>query len=433
MNIQIIKKSLFVYFFLFSFTVDAVELLTGQQSLEFHGYLRAGLGASEKGATQAKFQLPGARAKYRLGNEPETNMELKLVYNYEIPEQALTDANVQAVIMLDGFKSHGDSASFTVDNLAQGYLSFDNFFENDVKVWLGRRYYDRKSIHILNHYWLNTGQNAHAGVGLEHIDAGTGSIDLAIFRHEDKDDDNALDNTATTIINNTAFDLRWRDLNIAASSQLTIWAQYAIRSEQDNLPGVNKKNGTGIGLWIDSKFPNIKNTFAVLHQQGAAITQGDFNPRPVRESQGWNLDRANIFEINNSLTYESLPDLSFQWALIYRKEDHGLSSNTDISWYSTGIRPIFYISRHTNLAFEAGIDYIDDDINDRDGNLTKFTTAFQISAARGFKSRPVLRLFVTLAEWSDDFIGLVGTIPEGAPYANDNSGWTIGAQVEAWW
>ncbi len=430
------KKS-FTFFclILLPLSSPAVVLLTGQESLEFHGYYRGGLGMSEHAATQVKFQAPGARAKYRLGNEPETNMELKLVYNYDIPEQTQTDAHIQAVIMLDGFKNHGDSADFTVSNLAQGYLTFSQFFNNDINVWLGRRYYDRKSIHILNHYWLNTGQNAHTGLGVENINAGYGSIDLAIFRHEDKDDANALDNTKTTLINNTALDLRWRDLNISKTSKLTLWAQYANRSKQLNLTGVDEENGSGTGFWIDTQSANIKNTFALIYQTGAAITQADFNPRPVRESQGWDLNHASVIELNNSLTYESLPDISLQWAVVYRKEKHDQTTNTDINWYSTGIRPIFYFSRHINLAFEAGIDHVDDEINDRKGNLKKLTTALQISAARGFKSRPVLRLFVTLAEWDDDFIGLVTVInsPEGTPYGNDNNGWTAGAQLEAWW
>ena len=57
---------------------NALEIMkTGQQSLEFHGYVRTGIGMSEDGTTQAKFQAPGTRAVYRLGNEPDTNMELQ--------------------------------------------------------------------------------------------------------------------------------------------------------------------------------------------------------------------------------------------------------------------------------------------------------------------------------------------------------------------
>ena len=68
-----LKALSLVTILLVPFSVSSIEIITGQQSLEFHGYFRGGLGMSEHGETQAKFQAPGARAKYRLGNEPENN------------------------------------------------------------------------------------------------------------------------------------------------------------------------------------------------------------------------------------------------------------------------------------------------------------------------------------------------------------------------
>jgi maltoporin len=55
--------------------------------------------------------------------------------------------------------------------------------------------------------------------------------------------------------------------------------------------------------------------------------------------------------------------------------------------------------------------------------------AQQIGSGREFLSRPVLRLFVTYANWSDDFRGLVG----GVPYANVTNGLTFGVRAESWW
>ena len=415
---------------LFAFSVNSMEITTGQQSLEFHGYFRGGIGMSEEGTTQARFQAPGARGKYRLGNEPETNMELEFVYTYDMNEAEAKDANIQGVIMLDGFKSQGDSSDFSIGNLAQGYLTFNDIFDNDVKLWLGRRYYDRKSIHIMNHYWLNTGQNSQAGVGIENLKISQAKLNVAIFRHEDKD---TLDNINYELINNTVLDLRLHSLQLNKHSSLTIWGQLAARSEQPALLNVNKETGAGLGFWIDHKSGKIKNTLAVIHQKSAAITRSDFNPWSVRESEGWILDNAKALEVNNTFTYESLPDLSYQWSMVFRHEDRGTTTNSTVNWYSTGIRPVFYFTRHLNLALEAGIDYVDDEINNRSGSLSKLTTVLQISADRGFKSRPVMRFFITLADWSDDFIGFVGNIPGNAPYGNDSKGWTVGAQTEVWW
>jgi len=63
------------------------------------------------------------------------------------------------------------------------------------------------------------------------------------------------------------------------------------------------------------------------------------------------------------------------------------------------------------------------------GWLRKFTIAPQIAAGRDFFSRPVLRAFITYANWSDGFRGFVG----GTPYRNKTSGLTYGVQTEIWW
>lgn len=44
-------------------------------------------------------------------------------------------------------------------------------------------------------------------------------------------------------------------------------------------------------------------------------------------------------------------------------------------------------------------------------------------------SRPVVRAFVTVAFWTDDFVGGVG----GADYATRHAGVTAGMQMETWW
>lgn len=406
----------------------AIDIVTGQQSLEFHGYIRAGVGMSQGGNTQAKFQAPGARGKYRLGNEPETDIELQLDYKYAMKDPEYKNSHVKGVFMLDGFQTHGNTNNLTVGNVAQAYLSFNNFFNNETKLWLGRRYYDRKAIHIMNHYWLNPGQNSQAGVGIEDAKLGSGKLKLALFRYED-----AFSITNTPyLINSTRLDARLHDLNVADNMKLTLWAGL---SERHKLASLNydSKSGYGLGGWLDYKTSKITNTSVLLYQSGASITQSDFNPNPIRENLGWNLDEATAFELNNTLTYQSLPDYSFQWSLVYWQEDRGTAGNSKVSWTSTGIRPVFYFSKHLNLALEAGVDYVDDEVNNRSGTLTKFTTALQISADRGLYSRPVVRFFVTLADWSDDFKGLVGAGPGSAPYGNKTEGWTIGSQAEVWW
>ena len=425
---NILAVMLVVILSVLSHSTIALEISSGQDSLKMHGYFSTGLGFSKNGDTQAKFQLPGARSKYRLGNEPDTNMELLFDYTHKLKDPENKNANIQSVIMLDGFKNHGESNAISLGHIAQAYVSLNKLFNDDVDIWIGRRFYQRKSIHIMNHYWLNPGQNSHNGLGFVNQLLGAGKLDLALFRNEDNF---SISGTAY-LINNTVLDARWHDLPTSQKTRLTAWVQLADRAALGAL-NYAKKSGYSVGTWLDYKSNSLKNTIALKYETGAAISQSDFNPNAIREDLGWNLNKAKVFEINNMLTYEALPDYSFQWSLLYRQDDRGTAGNSDIRWMSTGIRPIFYLSKHINLALEAGIDYVDDKVNSRSGSLNKFTMALQFSADRGFKSRPVLRLFATVASWDESFRGAVGNIPGNAPYSDSVSGWTIGAQGETWW
>ena len=311
-------------------------------------------------------------------------------------------AYIQAIVMVDGYTAQGESNEFSLNHLAQAYLSFNHLLASDTKVWLGRRYYQRKSIHILNHFWLNPGQNSQAAVGVEYMGVGAGKLDLAVFRSEDNFE---VSNTPY-LINHTNIDARLHDLPIGKNRSLTVWLGVAHRSSVASL-AYRQKLGHGFGLWLDQRAGKIVNTVVMIYQAGSSVTQSDFNPNAVREDQGWNLDEARSWEVSNTLTYESLPRYSYQWTLVYRQADFGVNGPSTLSWYSTGVRPIYCITRHLNVALEADVDVTDDEVNRRQGRLSKYTAALQIAADRGLKSRPVVRFFVTYADWSADFSRLL--------------------------
>ena len=244
------------------------------------------------------------------------------------------------------------------------------------------------------------------------------------FQYEDK--------KAADLIKSHAIDLRWRGIEINDTSDLNVWAQLSKRNKNDVL-NYAERNGFATGFWADSKFGQFKNTLAFTLQSGSSITQGDFRPEPVREDQQWNLKTAYVYELNNALFYQLLPDFAMQWSGVIRHEKRGVSNNSSIDWFSTGIRPIVFLSDHMSLAFDVGVDYVDDELNDRKGHLLKETLALQIAPEKGFYKRPVLRLFITTAQWSEDFKGTVGNIPDDAPYSTASDGWSTGLQLEWWW
>ena len=133
-------------------------------------------------------------------------------------------------------------------------------------------------------------------------------------------------------------------------------------------------------------------------------------------------------------------------------------SGGEKNWFSIGVRPIYKWSDTMNTALEIGYDNVNfdggyagyglsaEDIENLEDGVTaddlrscatlndscdlfKMTLAQQWQAGPSIWARPVIRLFVTYAEWnSGNFPQTPGIIP-----AEDTSGVTFGAQMEAWW
>ena len=236
-------------------------------------------------------------------------------------------------------------------------------------------------------------------------------------------------------INTTTLDLRHDGITVGDTGEIGLWLYGALRHQEVEL-NLEERSGFGFGIWHQhAPIPNSTNTLSLVYREGAAIPQGKINPQPVREAQGYDLNQANRWEVNNDFLYEPASPFALHWSLIYRHDESGVEGNTgdELVWLSTGIRPIYYFDDHLNLAFEYGFDWVENERTTLDGSLHKGTLALQMAISRGYFARPVLRLFATYAKWSDDFRGLVGTRPGDMAYANDTSGWSLGIQMEAWW
>ncbi len=409
-----------------------------QHQLEFHGLARTGVEVGKNGKTQAEFQAPGAQSRYYLGNEAHNDFEFAMDYRYKLDKTGARDgAYVQSYFMASHSEYPDEIVALGQDSVSQAYVNFANFLSPGVNVWMGRRHYDGKNFSLNNRYWPNEGQGTDAGLGIEGLKLGPGKLSAAMFRMEDEGVQglgNLSDNTGT--LHSTSLDVRFSGLKTNASGTLSLWGQGMHRAAQESL-GFKEKFGYGIGAWHDQKgVLGGSNTFAVTYRKGAAVVQGTFNPNPVREDQGFDLDETSTWEVNNNFLVEPSDKLSMQWGAIARMLNFGRAGRAGnmLRWYSTGVRPIYYFTDHINLATEFGVDYVDDEYRDLKGSVRKYTVALQLTSGRGYDNkRPVVRLFFTKATWSEEFKGLVGTTPGNAPYGGVTEGWTVGVQFQISW
>jgi maltoporin len=121
--------------------------------------------------------------------------------------------------------------------------------------------------------------------------------------------------------------------------------------------------------------------------------------------------------------------LSLQGALVFQAKDTGDPSASRTYWYSAGVRPIYSFSKHFALALEAGVDWVDNRIEDYSDALFKVTLAPELRIDTDFFARPVLRVFATYAAWGSGLKDRVG----GTTYLGETSGFTAGVQGEVWW
>jgi maltoporin len=165
-------------------------------------------------------------------------------------------------------------------------------------------------------------------------------------------------------------------------------------------------------------------TFSIQYGTGAAsnFSTSIDNPTPwLQSSKRLLMAEHLLFQPNDR--FAIMPIFVFQ-----RTQDGNPQHNWD-QWVSFGARPEVFFTKHLSLAFEGGVDHTHSPSGNYDGWLRKFTIAPQIGAGRKFFSRPVLRAFLTYADWSDGLRGLVG----GVPYLKRTSGLTYGVQAETWW
>lgn len=402
----------------------------------FHGYARASLATASGGDPAAMFMAPGAGERFRLGNEPDTHLRLKLEYDGRPATPAAS--YFQAEVAVEGYQTHGHSREFALDQVPMFNATWANVDGKGMNLWAGRRWYDLKGSHLNKYRWMNTGKLVHFGMGIEGIDLASGELKVASFYHRDKDVpalSGATGDAASGILTSHTLDVRLQKLSLWDRHKLNLWALYAHRPADPGL-GYAARDGLGTGFWIDS--PGLAggfNRLGLTYRHGAAITISTSNANPVSEARGYDLERAYQWELTNSYRWDDAQNLAFEWVVIARDSNLGRDGarGESVQWYSTGARPVVYLSDHWSLAAELGLDYVDNDTLGVSGTLTKTAVALQLQSDRSYVPRHTLRLFAAYAHWSNALVGRVGNRPDKAPYGDDSHGWNLGLQVEHFW
>jgi len=397
------------------------------KGFEFHGYLRSGYGLNSRGGQQVAFQAPGSEAKYRLGNEAETYAELIFVNNWVNPERDRDKAWIKTEFMIEGNTSNSASyADFRggIGNdrfrVREAFVQAGNIFKSQpqAKFWAGERYYRRYSSHINDFYILDM---SGYGGGVEDLDVRVGKMAVAFLAGARPDITTENGNYAKSNIDVRLYDVK------APGGKLGAWFNFA-RAKGGTTPTsavIPTSNGFAFGIAHQRlEWKGGYNWFSVQYGQGAAsnFSTSIDDPTPF-------LKDTKKFRIAEHLLLQPNDKFAIMPVFVYQRSKSGNPREGWNQWVSFGARPQYFFTDHLSVAFEAGLDRTQSGSGQYDGWLRKFTIAPQIGAGRNFFSRPVLRLFLTYASWSDGLRGYVG----GIPFHDKTSGFTFGVQTETWW
>ncbi len=387
----------------------ATTLSAGAMAVDFHGYMRAGVGVNADGGQQ----ISANKNKVgRLGNEDDVYSEIQLgkeVYN--------NDGKTFKVESMFAMTSNGsndwegdDDATFALRQFnvqAKGVLDF----APEANLWAGKRYYQRKDIHISDFYYLNI---SGAGAGIEGIEAGPGKLSLAWVRNDRSDTPDPGNNGGSANVN--TFDVRYAGIPLWENGSLEVVVNYAMVHDTDSAPQATKDANDGV-MFTAELSQGLDNGFnKTVFQYG---TEGYAKTMAFYGDGSWygaeTKDGANGFRLINW----GVIGLGESWELGHQLV-YGVGNDMwadDHSWtaMSAVVRPVYKWDENHKTILEAG--FGSDDNDGEDATHTKFTVAQAWSAGSSFWARPEIRVYASHID-SDDF---------------DDAEIQFGVQAEAWW
>ena len=396
-------------------------------TFEFHGYFRSGYGLNSQGGQQVAFQAPGAGAKYRLGNEVETYGEFIFVNNWMNPDHGSDRAWFHTEVMLEANTTN--SASYSNFNngigndqfrLREVFIRGGNVFEShpDAKFWVGERYYRRQHIEINDFYPLDM---SGYGAGFEDLRLGIGKLAVGYLSGARPDIQTANGNYVKSNV-----DVRFYDVK-APGGTLAGWFDFATGKGGTTPLGEIIPSSSGYAFGIRHQRLEWHGGYHALGIQYGTGPASNFSTSIDDPTQF--INSTARFLLTEQVVFQPNEKFAIMPIFILQRTKDGNPQHGWDQWASFGARPEMFFTKHLSLAFEGGFDHTHSSTGQYDGWLRKFTIAPQIGAGRQFFSRPVLRAFLTYANWSDGLRGFVG----GTPYRNRTDGFTYGVQAETWW
>ncbi|MBS0847365.1 carbohydrate porin [Citrobacter sp. JGM124] len=433
-------------------TATPVNQSGSTRHFEFHGYARSGLlmnhsGSSTKGGPYMTPAGDTGGAVGRLGNEPDTYVELTLEHKQTL-DNGVT-AGFKAMFA-DGQKTYNDWTADSSDvNIRQVYAELGNLstFDGALKDstwWAGKRF-DRDNVDI---HWIDSDIVFLAGTGGGVYDVKWNDVFRSNFSLYGRDFGPMNEQNNNTIQNHIL-----TANNFIGPLQLMISGLRA--KDNDNRKtghgeatpeGASKAHsGSHILLgWHNDSFYGLG--------EGSARTALLYGHGLGAEVKGIGSDGALLSEANTwRLATYGITPLGRGWyiapSVMAQSSKDRYMKGDSYKWLTLNTRLIKEVTQNVALAFEGSYQYMDlqpqgyspdgKAENKRQavkGDFYKLTFAPTLKAEKigDFFSRPELRIFATWIDWSSklDHYSTSGSL--GHDGFTSGGEWNFGVQMETW-
>ena len=425
-------------------------------AVDFHGYFRAGAQASTQGGEVYCLGNGNKGHKVgRLGDECDTYAELTL--NQEVYNKANNKWTLNTLVAYgtaegnrdlqgDSWQGVGGTGPWNGQRLSIRELWTGYQTDAGYQIWAGKRFYQRKDIHLLDLYYLN---DSGYGAGIEGIDVGMGNLAFAVTKW-------ANDGTSDYNRNVYKLDARWNGIPVGPLGNLDASVIYALpfisEQQEANAAGNARANRANSGALVtldlntavNSDSVNLMNHFVVQYGTNGFGYIGS-NDNHAGDNYSPDIDDTGVRVINWGTLDAGNFGLGYSliWAHVDNGDDHpaadGVNFTTPRSgWtYSIVLRPEYKWTEFTRTTLELG--YSAQKTNGwvantkyEDPDVYKVTLAQQFTPGKGFWTRPAIRFYVSYIG-GDEFANGWNPGYKNKNKDGDEHQITVGTQVEAWW
>lgn len=412
-------------------------------AVEFTGYGRAGMSTTSNGGEQACFGS-GATGHYtgRLGDECDTYIEIGLGQEVYKQDDKVFKVNTMLSYQTDQGAQFNDYQSLTEPGLAssKGDIALRQFnveatgvldFAPEATLWAGKKFYQRKDVHILDLYYLN---NSGYGLGVEHIDLGSGKLSLAWTNSDEESRSGKMNAESQRMVQVNKLDIRYADIPLWQDTSLELAAIFGFGDTNEIQEQADEPSETGLFLTaeITQKFTSLTNHIVFQYSNDSMAEAAWRNASGSRSVNvpSWQgtLDNAWRFIDYGEINLSEKVDLNYSF--IYQKGEtisKAMVSETEPTRMSAVVRGSYSWSDSMKTTIEIGYDDVQESNMVESVDLQKFVVAQEWAPLPGLTSRPVIRFY------AGSFFGEGAEQRRSGSSDGEDGNIRFGAQVEAWW